>query len=164
MTAQERWVEWLLSTANEVVSSFTMTVRTGTTCAGCLSQDENIVQYSKVWHKNNPEEPECKGTLLTDRSSTTANLKGIIFPPSSKGEYRRYADFESIGKINEGDLFLIGTADADNSVFYSLSGKTNKNSWITFNGQDYQISGKPILASGGVSELTKIAKVTNQST
>ena len=96
--------------------------------------------YSEQWHVDNPEpdDEDCGGTELIDRTETTKNLRvlcnDILALANSRLMASEYLD--SIGKLKNIDLALIGSADLQGNYFDATS-FNEQNSYWTINSVKY---------------------------
>ena len=122
--------------------TFTAYSVTGDACPCATSRDPNHRQYSAEWHRNNPDEDDCGGSLLVNTSTTAITLKGFLIPPDLSTQAARQLPEQlktEIGERIDADLILYGQVNTSTSVFYDISGLTEPDDKITYDSTDYVI-------------------------
>ena len=135
MTAQQTLIYF-----SENGMAMTIHKLSGTACP-CTTWANGDGHYSKQYHRDNTDDPDCDGTLIVpaSKTDTTATIRALIADQGLTGPAMMNFTQEPIGIDKDYDKILFGGVDTSTNALYDFSALTEMVDYITYDSENYYI-------------------------
>ena len=158
-TRQQRFCKFLFRSGSDA----TVVSITGTQCPCMIYRSSEYPSYSQEWHRLYPSADDCGGSGLINSTTTSTAIKATFTTGiQSFATFMTNEIKVEIGEKQDWDMLMYGQCKASDASFLDVSGYTEQDDYVTYNGNNYIIRHTFDVEYGGdVGQISLLKRKTS---